>query len=296
MNLGSGHSPTASYSSARNTVYIYYLSGGYIKCMALHVGEGTLVGPYSIVGYTTGSPSWMAISSTPYAENIGVLYSTLSTNSLSRTDHAAFWYPWAWVDNANNWTWNQNNTMPYIDDIQMAVDGTLQLEYEPDSIIEGTTLPDEENNHDATITWGANPSGVTATLSVLQPETEEETPPIVVPPGEAAGPDVVGPTGQPGWTGSLPTLASNPLYPAVLAISTETSIPVGLVWIIGATFLLILAMLMCFKYVPHQIITVLVGGGLAAFFYHVGIYPFWVIFIFAVMGIAVIVGERTPTV
>jgi len=282
-----------SYNAARDFVYIFLVDSGDVYAMALNIDESILVAPCFLF---TAPDGHTGIASTPYTEHIGMLYSTITPAVASETGHAYLQFPWEWNDNANNWTWIQNNVMPYVDDIRMAVDGTLQLEYAPDSIIQGTTLPDEENDNDAVITWGSNPAGVSASLSVLHPDPAEGAPPVVVPPGGAAGPDVVGPTGQPGWTSGLPVLASNPLYPLVAVISSETSIPVGLVWIIGATFLLILAMVMCFKYVPHQIITVLVGGGLCAFFYHMGIYPFWVIFIFAAMGIAVIIGERTPTV
>jgi hypothetical protein len=230
-----------------------------------------------------------------YSEPTGILYATYSPDPVSTTQHIYVKFPWDWNDNNNNWTWMQNNVMSYADDIQIAVDGTLQLEYKPDSIILGTTLPDEENSHDGIITWGSNPVGVTATVGTFQSDVE-------VGGNQTAGPgignpqDMIGPTGNPGITRDVGTLTSNPFYPLVKALSDNTNIPVQLWWIILASLVVLIAMVVTYWKLPHQMITALVGGGLSAFFYAMGIYPFWVPLIFAVMALAIILGERSPTV
>jgi hypothetical protein len=106
----------------------------------------------------------------------------------------------------------------------------------------------------------------------------------------------VGPTGQPGTSQTLPTLPSNPLYPFLSPLATLSGIPLGIMWILFATFLVVVAMLLTYKYVPHLFMTILVGCGLTAFFYHMGIYPFWVVIIVAIGGFAAIIAERMPSV
>lgn len=186
------------------------------------------------------------------------------------------------------------DALPYTDYYKYTASDTLAVWYQPVSIIVSSVLPDKEGaDQDGTITWGSNPAGVDITLGELvsssQPQPTGTT-------GQGGQPDMTGGTGQPGWTGALPTLASNPLYPLVSTVADTTNIPVGIVWIAGATFILLAAMLLCFRYVPHQLITVFVGEGLTIFFWQMGIYPFWTIFLFALGGIAIVLYERMPSV
>lgn len=60
------------------------------------------------------------------------------------------------IDSAADWVFMQNNVSPYIDYISYSVSGTPQFTYEPTSLISGTTLVDEVNSFDGTITWGTN--------------------------------------------------------------------------------------------------------------------------------------------
>ena len=293
INADGDYSPWLCYNENNGVLYILYGyrdGSDWVYCVTLDTNEMEPNIPVQIMALLADGP---IRGVNPYEDRIGFIQN--DTNAYhGLIDLSAY----VWNDNSNNWTWMQNNVMPYADYFVMAIDGTTHLQYQPDTIIEGDTLPDVSgaSGNDGIINWGANPSGVNTTLYVLHPETGEETIPPVVLPGEASSSDVVGPTGQQGWTSGLPVLASNPLYPLIYVIATETKIPLGIVWILCATFLLILAMFLCVRYVPHLIFTALVGGGLSAFFYAIGIYPFWVIFIFAVMALAIIIGERSPTV
>lgn len=170
------------------------------------------------------------------------------------------------------------------------------LWYQPEDIIHGTTLPDRTTPQEhGIITWGANPPGISIIMGPLTPD--DPMPEYVLPDDIVEPPlDMVGPTGHPRWTKDLSSLETHPFYPAVSMVSVQTSIPVELVWTIGALLILLVAMLVSYRYAPHQIITALIGGGLAAFFYQMCIFPFWVIFIFVLMAVAIIVGERSPTV
>jgi hypothetical protein len=298
LSIATGSSPTVSYSTTKNIVYIFYLSGGYIMGKVLNLNVYTLSAEYIITAYSTGAPEFNGISATPYFEDkCGILYATFSTNSLATTAHACLWYPSEWNDNDYDWLWMQNNVTPYINDIQLAIDGVLQLEYKPASIILGTTLPDEENDHDGIITWGSNPSGVTATVGAFQSDVgggdQIDT---TVAPGMVGPQDMVGPTGQQDRMSEVGTLSDNPFYPLIKALSDNTSIPVQLWWLIIASIIVMIAMVVTYRYLPHQMIVALVGGGLSAFFYGMGIYPFWVPLIFGVMALAIILGERSPTV
>ena len=285
-----GYQPCVSYNTGNGYIYITYRVGTSIKVIALANGE------FSDIGTVCSVSAAGMQSTTPYGSHIGIMYSSTSDD----TKHAYIQFPWDWNENINNWTWMQNNVMSYADYILLGIDGELVLEYQPETIIQGTTLPDEEGgDHPGAITWGDNPAGVTITMSSLIPMDGGGTVPYVPAsePGLVPGSqDMAGPTGQPGWTDDILSLTTHPFYPAVKVASDLTGIPVRLVWILGATFLLVLAMIVCFRYVPHQIITILVGGGMAAFFYSMGIYPFWVMFIFAVGGLAIILGERFPSV
>ena len=284
--------PSVAYNDNNGYIYIVYMRDGSVRCVTLaadtFTGEYTLfnpTGPYHMAGVT------------PYGDHIGLLY---TTSSGGDTEHGFIQFPWEWDDNGNNWTWMQNNVMPYADNLVIAVDGTIHLEYEPSTIIQGTTLPDisEASDNDGIITWGENPDGVTCEMGGFVEEGDGGIPSgnYTSSPGWTDPMDMIGPTGQPGWTAGLPTLEDNPLYPLMKVTADQTKIPLGIIWILFASFWVMAAMLLSMKYMPHQLFTALIGGGTAAFFVLMGIYPFWVIFIFAAMALAIIVGERTPTV
>ena len=99
-------------------------------------------------------------------------------------------------------------------------------------------------------------------------------------------------------TTDVGTLTTNPLYPFVSMISDTTSLPVGIVWVMGATFILAILFVWMIgtQQMMHQIFISIAGGGWVAFCWHLGIYLFWVVFIYGVLAIAIVVGERSPTI
>jgi hypothetical protein len=158
-------------------------------------------------------------------------------------------------------------------------------------------LPNEESAlYDGAITFGSNPAGVTLSLGGFISEEQ------LLPGGGAAEfpetQEIAGETGQPGYTSDLATLPTHPFYPLISAINVQTGIPIGIVWILGASFILaVLFVWMIGSHgMMHQMFIGLAGGGWVAFCWHQGIYPFWVIFIYAVLVIAIVVGERSPTI
>lgn len=71
------------------------------------------------------------------------------------------------VDTPFNWIL-MSNTTPYMDYYKHTVAGTLIVNYDPNAIIVGTTLPDEQAPaQDGTFTFGANPAGVSPTVGAL---------------------------------------------------------------------------------------------------------------------------------
>jgi len=291
---GDGYWPLLSYNENTGILYILYgyeNGGDYVYCATLNTDEMELNTPVSIMSLL--GTTIYGVS--PYEDHIGFLLYNSPNTYHGLINLTAY----QWNDNSNNWTWMQNNVMSYSDYMIIAVDGTSHLQYQPATIIQGTTLPDISgaSGNDGIISWGSNPSGVSADMGVFsggddQPSTATN---MTSSPGWMDPQDMMGPTGNPGWTAGLPTLASNPLYPLMNTIATETGVPLGLVWILFAAFWVVLAMLLCYRYMPHLMFMGMAGGAVAAFFVHMTIFPFWVIYIFVVMIIAGIVGERMPT-
>jgi hypothetical protein len=67
------------------------------------------------------------------------------------------------TDVNSDWIWNENNVMPYEDSISLTLDGSEVLHYQPNTIIQGTVLPDLDSTENGVITWGTNPAGITVT-------------------------------------------------------------------------------------------------------------------------------------
>jgi hypothetical protein len=290
----SAKQPSISYSSVNHCVYVVFVSGNYVYGVSLVGGEVSHSGVIFTPVTTTGA----TMCNSGYGDYAGILYCT-----SGQVQHAMIGFYWAWNDNGNDWQWNQDNACPYIDDIQMAIDGELQLEYKPASIIQGTTLPDEENNHDATITWGTNPAGVDTSMSALQFEQSyNETyyyqylspgsTDIIKPEPEGMGGDV-----------DLDRLHDNPLYPLVQVLTIAGFLTERLVWL-GLAWLIVIAAMFLVHLGPdthkdsekpqHFILTTITGLGLSILFYTAGIFPLWVIILMAFGFVGAIIWERQP--
>lgn len=72
------------------------------------------------------------------------------------------------TDNANKWYWMYSSlATPYMTYIQETVGGVEKLRYQPQTLVVSTTLVDVDGTQNGVITWGNNPSGITATMSNL---------------------------------------------------------------------------------------------------------------------------------
>jgi hypothetical protein len=284
-----GMTPNVSYDVYTGHIYVIYQYGGAIIGRCIAAGEIS-VEHILYIPAAAGTLSAMIYPD----ENAGALF----YSSSDKTCYLNLEFSWLWNDNDEDWYWMMNNSMPYADLLEIAVNGTIHLKYELADIVHGNTMPDSSNatGNDGIVNWGENPPGVSAYLTPIESDEGSPAPTIAPIPGGTTPGDMVGPTGQPGTSQTLPTLPSNPLYPFLSPLATLSGIPLGIMWILFATFLVVVAMLLTYKYVPHLFMTILVGCGLTAFFYHMGIYPFWVVIIVAIGGFAAIIAERMPSV
>lgn len=173
------------------------------------------------------------------------------------------------------------------------------LWFQPNAIIEGTTLPDRAETEDGIITWGANPAGISLTLGEFTPEEEYDFESVI--PG---GQDIIKP--EPGsMVGDVDTerLRGNPLYPLVQVLSidgflNERLVWLGLAWliVIGAMFLVHLGFdtKKGTEKPQHFILTTITGLGLSILFYTMGVFPLWVVILMSFGLVGAIIWERQP--
>jgi hypothetical protein len=176
---------------------------------------------------------------------------------------------------------------------------TQALWFQPNAIIEGTTLPDRMGNEDGVITWGANPAGIGIESGMLLPEEEYEFEPVI-----PVTPDIIEP--EPSILTSdvdLEKLENNPLRPLVQAIASVGGFTERLIWLGLAWFAVIAAMLVVHlgpdthkdsEKPQHFVLTTLTGLGLSILFYVMGIFALWVIILMVMGLVASIVYERMP--
>jgi hypothetical protein len=281
-------------------VYITYIKDGYIRAVALDVNVWAFSNDYPL--FTTAGLSNQTI--TPHGSHIGILYT--ATGPPSGGYHGFLEFPWVWNDNANDWYWMQNNVMPYATTFQLGVDGVLQLEYAPATIIQGTTLPDVSatgSSHPGTIAWGSNPDGVDVSISgLLTDETEDQYDysPVI----DLGGDDIIQPEPA-ALTGDvdMTKLERNPFRPLALVISSSAGITERLAWLGMGWLSLIVAMLLVHlgfgatqgEQPMHLILTTLTGFGLSIMFYVTGVFPLWPVILLGFGFVASIVYERMPT-
>lgn len=118
--------------------------------------------------------------------------------------------------------------------------------------------------------------------------------------GDTSPPDIAPTTGNPDWTDAgdscTARLAANPFHPLIEGMSTASSIPERQLWIIGATLIILFCTIAGFAKAPHQLITVAIGTVLTILFITQCIFPWWTIFVYLVIAIAILVYEREPTI
>lgn len=240
---------------------------------------------------------------------------TLTANGISSGDHTVnvtsdtvnvylyidgTLYAWAAAvavpDNANNWTLCQNNVMPYMDYYEHTVSGTLIADFDPDSIIVGTTLPDEQGgDQNGVITWGVNPSGISLLFGSLT--TYEDAP---IDAGEAPSGVVPEVSEIPGMhTADDPlTMGQNInwLTATVTNMATLTNTPVQLFWYMGAVVFVLLMTAATMRYTQSALLTGIALITSTALMVPMYILPAWIVLICVAIALVIITMERAPSV
>jgi len=299
LNEDGDHTPQLCYNENTGVLYILYgyrNGADWVYCVTLDTIAMELNVPVQMTELLGNGPLYGVA---PYEDHIGFLMDD-QVNTFHNTIDLTYY---TWNDNSNNWTWMQNNVMPYANEFQMAIDGVLQLQYIPSSIIVDDTLPDEESDHDAIFNWGTNPTGVLASMGPLQSEEaydssyyyqnlQPEPQDIIKPEPPVASGDV-----------DIEGLRDNPMYPLVAIMSGTPLLTERLSWLLLAWFIVVAAMIgvhLGFDTRPdsakpqHFILTTVTGLGLSILFYSMGIFAWPVILLMAFGLTAAIVWERQP--
>lgn len=188
---------------------------------------------------------------------------------------------------------------PYWGYYEHTVAGTLIVNYDPEDIIIGTTLPDLEGAaQDGAITFGTNPAGVTVTLGSMTSQDQPE----VGSTAEDEPRDVLPAVGVSDWFGDgtvtkAATLA-NPFRSFITAVSDNTTLSEIQTWRwLGVALLLMIVVATARGVRGHQGITAIVAGailgGLVAF--DSNIFPLWLVVISIGCLIGGIIAERSPS-
>jgi len=169
------------------------------------------------------------------------------------------------------------------------------LWFQPNAIVNDTTLPDRAETEDGIITWGANPEGINITHSGL--DLDETYYDYMFEPIFPGSSDIIKP--EPGtMTNDIDTdkLAKNPLTPLFQAISDATGgqLPLRLIWLGFAILVLVASMVYVQLKTEHITFTSLTGLGVSVLFYVGGAFPLWVVILLAIGLIASIIAERQP--
>lgn len=196
-------------------------------------------------------------------------------------------------DNSNDWV----IAMTYFDYYKHTVSDTLYVHYEPITMIDGTTLPDREGAAwDGTITWGTNPSGVTATLGSLVAEESG----VTIGDDDEGYREVMHEVEASDWflePAISTTLATHPLRPLIRIMSDNTTITELQAWrFLGLAILLLLTVSAAALVRGHLIIAGLVCGGTIALLAQQTVWPGWALVFMIPAIIAGWIAERTPSV
>ena len=189
-------------------------------------------------------------------------------------------------------------SIPYFNCFNLTVNDNHRIRYEPDSLIEGTTLLNEESpgTHDGMITWGSNPSGVSVTLgSLVAPEstvtTEEE---------------------EGGYQGAMrevevtdwflepdigTKLAVHPLRPLITIWSDNSTVTEVQAWrFMGLALLLLITVVAAVMVRGHLLIAGLACGGTIALLVQQTVWPGWTLVFIIPAIVAGVMAERTPSI
>ncbi len=184
--------------------------------------------------------------------------------------------------NSNNWTFLQNNVMPYADNITISVGGTQQLYLAPNTMISGTNIPDRSlNSHNGTIVWGSN-SGIA--LSYGEMTSYESWVAISNITGGFSVPSATMPAT---WFAAGENSANLPFYDSFSAVAVQTGQPVQSLYalaIIGVAFGVFIGLI---SFTRSALIAYIAMVAIFAFGSSMTIIPAWIVFVLIVVGVGI---------
>jgi 6-phosphogluconolactonase (cycloisomerase 2 family) len=212
------------------------------------------------------------------------------------------------VDNTNDWNFAQNGSVTYMNDIAVSASGTQRLKYQllapptanftdlsgnnNDSILmslpiapttNGVTSPEAVDSTGNPVT-GSSPIGTTT--NPTSPVVPPDTPINLTEPSASQKNIFVDPGSTPTNLFGKDVGTNLPFIGFVNLVATQAGIPVRLILIIFATWVIVLAGVFAFLTTQSLVITFITMLAAIGAFVSVGsgILPFWLIFVFAFTG------------
>ena len=193
-------------------------------------------------------------------------------------------------DSDYSWQAMANNSVVYFDSLGIYHGAsTLQAQYQPVTVIQDDTLPDEENDNDATITWGSNPEDVAAFAGELIPSAKAQA--TGYPSGETVGVMTDAPTEPGGWT-SEGTGSNLPGGDVINAILGESNTPPDLIWLTFAWGSALMAGFLAYGISKDNFWVAIAGGTVIIFWSLAGVTAFVAIPLFVLMAVARILAKE----
>lgn len=181
---------------------------------------------------------------------------SVTIDSVSVTDiRSGIYQNWIPYISTSDWLW-KSNAVPYINSITLSVNGTQQLYYAPNTIINGTTLPNRAvpGSNNGIITWGANPADFVITNTTLSISSSTSS-------GGASQEIVQGilPTSSMNSSAGL-AAPTNPASPWVEMMGTLWQFNYGIMWAIVGMIAVILSFMVTYIYLQHLFIAGIVSS------------------------------------
>lgn len=271
------YKPTLTFNPTSNTVLFWYVKASNLDIYYKPLQSGIL-GAESLLVSTSAGNNNLAASHWPFGGNIGMV--SLSGSNLVFAYQLPSWIP---VDTSADYYWMLNNSMPYADNMTMKVSGVTKLQYNPISIIQGTTLPDQSGHgNSGNFTFGSAVSiGVTTNVTGVSAGPLAQAPPFHL--GDPTGHLFPSSTATSNFgTGYLFHIIVAALV--VLGASLSTS---ALMRLLGSGSLIIKTGIMVgtmgiFVAMPNVVSTPASGTWL----------DFWMIVFFLMMAVAIMMGSK----
>lgn len=192
--------------------------------------------------------------------------------------------PYAVPDNGNNIVWGKNNCLPYIGEITIDVAGVSILQYKPNVMLTGATLPDRDvtgGSEDGIISWGTN-TYVTITYGAMVSYAS------TVASSNITGGFTMPAASMPStWFAAGEHLTTLPFYDYINSMATSAGIPTLTIYIliiIGLAFLAFFAVVMytksAFMAVLAMCVVLFIGSSQT-------IVPMWIPFVIMVVDFGI---------